>query len=210
MHQQPLHMLCSRNMQAIEYGTNMVGGVNPKKKGTKHLDLPVFGSVKVSPSFKSPKKETDGLCGSAQLSACFFCAGFKAECGDDSRDSPQRLHQAVSKPFWVISESLWESVHEVILLRQPFLQEAMEETGASASVIYVPPPGAAAAVLEAIEAEIPLVVCITEGECALQAMWRVRLSVIFLQNSAAEAGSIRLRMSPKLFSGFVPRLGVLK
>jgi succinyl-CoA synthetase alpha subunit len=41
--------------------------------------------------------------------------------------------------------------------------EAKDATGANASVVYVPPAGAAAAIIEAIDAEIPFITCITEG-----------------------------------------------
>ncbi|OOE36495.1 succinate--CoA ligase subunit alpha [Salinivibrio kushneri] len=73
--------------QAIEYGTQMVGGVSPGKGGTTHLGLPVFNTV----------------------------------------------------------------------------ADAVEATGATASVIYVPAPFCKDAILEAIDAGIELIVCITEG-----------------------------------------------
>ena len=56
------------------------------------------------------------------------------------------------------------------------VHEAMDRTGANASVIYVPPPFAADSILEAIDAEMELIICITEGIPVLD-MMRVKAAL---------------------------------
>ena len=70
--------------------------------------------------------------------------------------------------------------------------EAREKTGADASVVYVPPPGAADAICEAIDAEIPLIICITEGIPVLD-MVRVKRSLCGLEVAADRAELPRRR-----------------
>lgn len=57
----------------------------------------------------------------------------------------------------------WEGANGEKLPIFATVAEGRNATGANASVVYVPPAGAGAAIIEAIEAEIPLIVCITEG-----------------------------------------------
>jgi len=57
----------------------------------------------------------------------------------------------------------WTGAKGEILPIFASVAEGREKTGAEASVVYVPPAGAADAIIEAIDAEMPLIVCITEG-----------------------------------------------
>ncbi len=68
------------------------------------------------------------------------------------------------------------------------VKEAASQTGATVSVIYVPPPGAAAAIWEAVEAELDLAICITEGIPVRDMME--------LKNRMVKAGSKTLLLGP--------------
>jgi succinyl-CoA synthetase alpha subunit len=63
--------------------------------------------------------------------------------------------------------------------------EGKAATGANASVVYVPPAGAGAAIIEAIEAEIPLIICITEG---IPVMDMVKVKAILDQSNSRLIG----------------------
>ena len=72
------------------------------------------------------------------------------------------------------------------------VNEAAKETGATVSVIYVPPPGAAAAIWEAVEADLNFVICITEG-IPVRDMLEVRNK---MQQKEAKGGKKTLLLGP--------------
>src|SRR5213592_20928 len=86
--------------------------------------------------------------------------------------------------------------------------EAREKTGADASVIYVPPPGAADAICEAIDAEIPLIVCITEGIPVLD-MVRVKRSLAASKSRLIGPNCPGVMTAAECNIGIVSRSGTL-
>ena len=102
------------------------------------------------------------------------------------------------------------------------VQEAVDKTGANATVIFVPPPFAADAIMEAADAEIELIVCITEGIPALDMVQRLgvpaepalaadraELSRASSRPANAKSASCRRRIHKEGIVGIVSRSGTL-
>ena len=87
---------------------------------------------------------------------CQGITGARARSTPSRRSSTARRWSAASRPARAASSHLGLPVFDTV-------DEAREETGATRRVIFVPPPFAADAILEAADAGVPLIVCITEG-----------------------------------------------
>jgi succinyl-CoA synthetase alpha subunit len=85
--------------------------------------------------------------------------------------------------YWLVS-SLVELFLSLFILSQ-FDDKAVRDTQPDATVLYVPPPSAAHAIIEAIENEIGLIVCITEG---IPQQDEIRVSHFALERSPANLG----------------------
>src|SRR5215217_7026245 len=88
------------------------------------------------------------------------------------------------------------------------VEEAKAKTGADASVIYVPPAGAADAICEAVDAEIPLIVCITEG-IPVADMIKVKRSLSGSKSRLIGPNCPGVMTAGECTVGIVPRSGTL-